>query len=133
MLRATHNLSGPWEPVSKPFIFKATAFCKDLTRENHIYLVWTENQGWSSHSNQSTCSHRQRGAFPFSPVVYILFSSITSISSNKKKFIYPQFQFGNTNCDSIEKNHISQFIHRHKSFLPTDYWAEQRTVASLLR
>lgn len=39
VLWAMSDLSGPYEPASKPFIIKATAFLEDLTRESHIYWL----------------------------------------------------------------------------------------------
>lgn len=64
---------------------------------------------------------------------FVFFSSITGISSNKKRSIYPQFQFGDTNCDSTEKNRISRCVRRPQAFFTTDCWVGQRAGASFLR
>lgn len=109
----TSDLSGPDEPASKSFIIKSAAFFEDLSRESHIYWLQTENQGESSHPNQSPPVLMDSEGLPHFPVAYILSSVITGMSSKKKRSIYPQFRFENTNCDSTEKNHILQFIRRH--------------------
>ena len=113
------DLRGPGEPVYKPSVNKATAFLKDLTRESQQSLgLDRESRPGITPQPESAFSLGQRGTRPFCPVAYVLPSVITGICSHKERSIYPQFQFGNTNYASTEKNHILQFIHCPQSFLP---------------